>query len=117
MMCCRPPISKRSAARRKTTSSARGFTIIEMLIVVVILGTLIIPQFSNASINAKENTLKDELRYLRTQIVVYKAQHKDVPPGYPNGDVSAAATAADFVAQMTRPTDDDGVVNATASPI
>ena len=119
-MYCRPPISKRSAARRKTTSSARGFTIIEMLIVVVILGilaTIIIPQFSNASINAKENTLKDELRYLRTQIVVYKAQHRDVPPGYPNGDVTAAATAADFVAQMTRPTSDEGVVNPTASPI
>ena len=100
--------------------SAGGFTIIEMLIVVVILGilaTIIIPQFSNASINAKENTLKDELRYLRTQIIVYKAQHHDIPPGYPDGDRTASPTAADFVQQMTRPTDEYGVVNATATPV
>jgi general secretion pathway protein G len=89
-----------------------------MLIVVVILGilaTIVIPQFSNASINAKENMLKDELRYLRTQIVVYKAQHHDIPPGYPGGDRTAPATGADFVAQMTKPTNDYGVTNAVAT--
>ena len=120
-MYCRPHNSNRLARRRKTSSSARvAFTIIEMLIVVVILGilaTIIIPQFSNASINAKENTLKDELRYLRTQIVVYKAQHHDTPPGYPNGDRNAAPTGADFIAQLTRPTDAFGVTASAASPV
>jgi len=53
--------------------------------------------------------LKDDLRYLRTQIVVYRAQHKDCPPGYPNGDRTQAATGADFIAQMTRPSDEDGI--------
>src|SRR4051794_4309358 len=95
-----------------------AFTLIEILIVVVIMGilaTIVIPQFSNASVNARENTLKDELRYLRTQIVVYKAQHHDIPPGYPNGDRTAAPTADDFVAQMTKPTDEYGNVGAAAS--
>ena len=64
-----------------------------------------IPQFSNASVQARENALKDELRYLRTQIVVYKAQHKDVPPGS-NGD---------FVEQMTQYTNDLGAASATAT--
>ena len=101
-------------------SKHSGFTLIEILIVVVILGilaTIVIPQYSNASATARENMLKDELRYLRTQIMVYKAQHNDVPPGYPNGDnKDSAATAADFVAQMTKPTDIGGVTAATSSP-
>ena len=72
--------------------TSRGFTLIEILIVVVVLGiiaSIVLPQFSNASETAKENTLRDELRYLRTQIVVYKAQHADNAPG---------PTAADFLA-------------------
>src|SRR5688572_9244561 len=86
-----------------------GFTLIEILIVVVILGILgavVMPKFSNASREASENMLKDDLRYLRTQIVVFKAQHRDVPPGYPDGDKSVSPTADDFVLHMTRASDD-----------
>src|SRR5438105_7827710 len=75
-----------------------GFTLIEILIVVTILGiiaTIVVPQFSTASNTARENMLKDELRYLRTQIVVYKAQHHDVNPGYPGGDTTKSATDTD----------------------
>ena len=89
----------------------RGFTLIEILIVVVVLGiiaSIVLPQFSNASETARENTLKDELRYLRTQIVVYKAQHRDQAPG---------PASADFLAQMTQHTDELGNPNATASAV
>jgi general secretion pathway protein G len=94
-----------------------GFTLVEILIVVVILGILasiVIPQFSNASLQARENTLKDELRYLRTQIIVYQAQHHDCAPGYPGGDLTKTPTGDGFTAQMTGHTDETGAVNASA---
>jgi general secretion pathway protein G len=98
-------------------SVRRGFTLVEILIVVVILGILasiVIPQFSNASETARQNTLKDELRYLRTQFVVYGAQHNDVPPGYPSG-INSTPTATDFLNQMTMFTDQWGNTSANYS--
>jgi general secretion pathway protein G len=97
----------------------RGFTLIEILIVVVILGILasiVIPQFSNAAHSARENTLKDDLRYLRTQIVVFKAQHRDVAPGYPGGDGRATPTWDLFQAQMTKYTNNKCDTSDTGGP-
>jgi general secretion pathway protein G len=97
-----------------------GFTLIEILIVVVILGILaaiVIPQFSNASQLSRQNTLKDELRYLRTQFIVYAAQHLDVAPGYPGGNVAATPTTADFVNQMTEYSDQNANLSATYSDV
>ncbi len=83
---------------------ARAFTLVEILIVVVILGILaaiVIPKFSNASHQARENSLKDELRYMRVQIQVFKAQHRDINAGI----------TADFIEQMTKFTDEYGNVS------
>jgi general secretion pathway protein G len=106
--------------RTRRAISRRAFTLIEILIVVTILAilaTIVIPQFSNASMTARENMLKDELRYLRTQIIVYKAQHHDVAPGYPAGDPLQTPTETDFVNQMTRHTDEHSAVSATPSTV
>jgi len=97
----------------------RGFTLVEILIVVVIIGILasmVVPQFSNASHQARENTLKDDLRYLRTQIAVFKAQHRDVAPGYPNGDASSLPSDdTAFVEQMTKFSDMNCATSDTAT--
>jgi general secretion pathway protein G len=106
-------------SKRKTRpGTRRGFTLVEILIVVVIMGILaavVVPQFSNATGAARENVMKDELRYLRTQIVVYRAQHRDVPPGYPGGDTATTPTAGDFINQLTQYTDEQGTTSATQS--
>ena len=100
------------------TARRRGFTLIEILIVVVILGiisSIVIPQFSNATHESREATLRDCLRYLRTQITIFKAQHRDVSPGYPNGDASAAADANTFLQQMTTCSDENCNLSSTPS--
>ena len=100
------------------TGLATGFTLVEILIVVVILGILasiVIPQFSNASHSARQNTLKDDLRFMRMQITVFKAQHEDVGPGYPSGNPGGQPTEADLVAQLTQYTSASCGVSATWS--
>lgn len=103
-------------AHRTASASRRGFTLIEILIVVILLGVLgsiIIPQLSGATTAARESTLREDLRYLRTQIGVFKLQHRDVAPGYPGGDTTAAASEADFLDHMTKFTDERCAVSAT----
>ena len=85
-----------------------GFTLVEILIVVVILGILaaiVIPQFTEASTEAKFSSLCTDLQTLRSQIELYKVQHNDTPP-----------TFANFTAQMTAQTDITGAVGTDYGP-
>ena len=83
----------------------KGFTLVEILIVVLLLGVLaaiVLPKFSNASANARTSMLASDLQTLRTQITVFQAQHCGVAAGYPDGNSSAVPTEADFVLHMTK---------------
>jgi len=87
----------------------RGFTLVEILIVVVILGILaaiVIPQFTQASTEAKANSLASDLQTLRSQIELYKVQHNDVAP-----------TLADFPGQMMYTTDVAGNLSAPLNKV
>ena len=70
-------------ARKPRTAAARGFTLIEILIVVVILGILasiVIAHFSNMRDEAKKAALSDTLHQIRSQLLLYTLQHGDQAP-------------------------------------
>ncbi len=101
--CCRP---------------RRAFTLVELVIVVLIiaiLAAIVMPRFSSASDIAGSSALMQDLRYIRQQIQVYRAQHFGVSPGYAGGDPNVTPTEADFIAQMTNPTSADGSIGSSSS--
>jgi len=66
----------------------RGFTLVEILIVVIILGILaaiVIPQFTSASTEARHNSVAATLKTLRGQLALFKIQHHDRWPNLGNG--------------------------------
>src|SRR3990170_4630767 len=87
-------------------SARKGFTLVEILIVVIILGILaaiVIPQFTNASEDARESALVSQLQTLRSQLELYKLQHRD---NYPT-DTGASDGAWNWDL-LTQITDEDG---------
>ncbi len=84
-----------------------GFTLVELLIVVIILGILaavVIPQFNTAAAESKEAALASNLATIRQAIELYKVQHNDAFPD------------ANIVTKLTTQTDVTGAAGTKYGP-
>ena len=90
-------------------SRRSGFTLIEVLIVVIIMAVLaatIIPQFSASTKDAKESSVKFNMHTLRSQIEMYKVHHLGNYPTTIDGNKS--------MPQLLLATDVNGNTGTTA---
>ncbi|SRR5258706_1638453 len=102
--------SNQNTTSTRGVTGRGGFTLVEILIVVIILGILaaiVIPQFTNASTDARKASLLSQLQTFRSQIQLYKLQHNDILPDLVTNQWS----------QMMQKTNLAGVVDTTATGV
>lgn len=102
---------------RLSYKNQSGFTLIEMLMGIIMLGILamiIIPQISVSTEDAKLSILQANLSEVRNAIETYYAQHDSTYPGEKKNDGSANPNNSDsktaFLEQLTQYTTLAGVV-------
>ncbi|MBW8016338.1 MAG: type II secretion system protein [Planctomycetes bacterium] len=89
----------------------KGFTLIEILIVVTILGivaAMVIPSVQGHVEKARTAAAKETLQSLRHQIELYKFEHEDAVPGFAGG---SPISPLNTVRQFTNCTKVDGSVS------
>lgn len=101
---------------KKMNRKQKGFTLVELLIVVIVLAVLagiVIPQFSSSTEDAKESVIMSDLSTMRAAVELYYHQHNSVYPGDVTSSYDGHATNEEwFVDQLTLYTDIDGVAVA-----
>ncbi len=93
----------------------KAFTLVEILIVVIILGILaaiVIPQFTQASNDARESALASDLQMVRSQLELYKVQHLEEYPDH----VDTVTDVDEWIANLTAGTDGAGADGSVYGP-
>ncbi len=93
--------------RKHRLTDQSGFTLMEILIVVILLGILamvVVPQITISSEDTKVSTLQSNLGQMRSLLEIYYAQHNETYPGeidHADGDGAPSNAADSFVNQLT----------------
>jgi general secretion pathway protein G len=91
----------------------RGFTLVELMIVISLLGilaALVVPQFSSNAAEARESALGTNLATVRKQIELYRYHHQGQLPA------AEGETGDDFIRRMTTKTDAEGNPGGSFGP-
>ena len=75
----------------RTSGRNHGFTLIEILIVVVVIGILaaiVVPQFTDAASGARATSMRTQLSSMRGQIEVFRVRNGQSVPGGNSGSVT-----------------------------
>ncbi len=73
---------------------SQGFTLVEILIVVVIMAVLaavVVPQFAGSTDDAKQSTAEFNLSTVRSVVQTFRAHHEGIKPAFPSGATSIEA--------------------------
>jgi len=90
-----------------------GFSLVEILIVVLILGILamvVVPKFASSSYDAKDAALSTDLKSVRRQIELYTQQHRSRGPEV---DEMGQLETTNFANRLTRRTTPEGALDDT----
>ena len=97
------------------TQRRSGFTLVELLIVVIVLAILaavVVPQFAASTDDAKLAAMDTTLANMRSALDLYYQQHGEYPSALGDG-MNAADSMPAFVGQLSLYTDDDGLTQNT----
>jgi len=78
-----------------------GFTLIELMIIVAVVGILsaiMVPKFSDMIIKSRESTVKGELGTMRSAVNVYYADNQGI---YPSNFVVALTTERKYLSELS----------------
>jgi prepilin-type N-terminal cleavage/methylation domain-containing protein len=97
-----------------------GFSLVELVIVIVILGiiaAIAIPRISSGSKNAGEAALRANLQSVRNAIDWFYGDHNNTFPSSVGDGTNAANSSAAFITQLSQYSNAAGVVSVNKDPL